>query len=86
MKKITINILWFLLNKLDPLNIGETQFSSKGFNIKFRKNFLRKNKWEMITITINAWIKNETEIAEVSLYKNSDLDRRYLLNNFTTNN
>lgn len=83
MKKLIVNILWFLINKLDPLSIESTNITTEGITIKFKKRFLRKDTWHMLTTTINLWVKKgdtKSEIAEVCIWKDTKLSEKYIMN------
>jgi len=82
MKKIIIDMLWYFLNKLDPMGVVGVSLNPEEISIKIDKKFYRKNVWQNMNVSISAWIKksNKTEMAgNALLYMNGKLERKYSL-------
>lgn len=70
MKKHIINILWYLLNKLDKQNIKITKIGEKEITYKLSKKYFRKNEWTNLTLTLNYWIRFENNKTKPIAYEN----------------
>lgn len=82
MKKITLDILWFLINKLDPLTVRGADIGKYAVTLNFQKGFLRANVWEHIAFSGYYWIKVDQDgrsarVVDIAVYKNSDVHFHY---------
>lgn len=77
MKKIALNILWFLVNKLDPLTVTAVTVGRSEVAFVFSKGFLRAGEWEHLAFTGSVWMKADANgelghYRDITIYKNGE--------------
>lgn len=72
MKNIIKDILWYCLNKLDPIQYKKIDIN-KDVAIKISKQYFKVNKFHHVSLNINYWLKIDsekkpTDFKEIELY------------------
>lgn len=70
MKNLLINILWYLLNRLDKQNIKITKIGDEEITYKLSKNYFRKNEWTNLALTLDYWIRFEDNKTKPIVFEN----------------
>jgi hypothetical protein len=76
MKEITMNILWWVLNKLDPLRVVQVSIDIKEIKIKLNKKYWKRDEWTHFGTTIMFWgkinEKGRKSYKEIAIYNNGN--------------
>lgn len=72
MQNIIKDILWYLLNKLDPLQYKKIEIN-KDVIVKVSKQYFKVNDFNHISLNINYWLKIDskkkpTDFKEIELH------------------
>jgi len=82
MKKIIKDLLWYILNKLDPLSIKSMEINNTQISITFNKDFWEVDKWNHLSATILCCLKVDSEskktlMDNIFVYKDTEIKNNF---------
>lgn len=80
MKNVIKNILWCILNHLDPFEFVKVDIDTHEVKMQIGKRFFRKNEWTHFAGTVEMWVKKEGKgeqrMDEIKIYRNGKLSAK----------